>query len=263
MRSRPLLTFFALAFAITWGAAAMAIFATEWFARTFGEMNAGNPVFFVAVYAPTMLAIGLTALFEGRAGLKTLLARLDPRRFNPIWLLIVVAGFIGITALASWLGTMAGGARPVWNLSGAAVWGVVLALFRDAGPLGEELGWRGFALPRMLRRWTPTQASLILGVVWGLWHLPAFYISTLSQSQFSLPIFVLGATSLSVVTCWLFLKTNGSVLIAILTHLMANHASDINGSTFNQLAYGLAVAAAILIATGQMKPNPAAEHQPA
>ena len=186
MRSRPLLTYFVLVFAITWSAAAAAIFASDWFTRTFGQLDAGNPVFFLAVYAPSFLSILLTGLFEGGAGLGALFSRLDPRRCHPVWYLVVIGGFLGVTAVAGWVGSVVGGP-------------------------GEELGWRGFALPRMLRRWTPVTASLILGVIWGIWHLPAFYVSTLGQSQLSFPVFILGAASLSVVTCWLFLKSKGSV----------------------------------------------------
>ncbi len=258
MRSRPLVTFFVLAFAITWSAAAAAIFASDWFNATFGPLDARNPVFFVAVYAPSFLAILLTALFDGRAGLGSLMSRLDPRRCHPVWYLVVIGGFLGLTAVAGWIGTLAGGPKPVWNLSGAGVVAVAGGLIWDPGPLGEELGWRGFALPRMFRHWRPVSASLILGVVWGLWHLPAFYVSTLSQSQLSLPVFLLGAVSLSVVTTWLFLKSNGSVLIAILAHLMANHAGDITGASFNQMTYGLAVVALLLVMANQLKLNPAA-----
>ena len=259
MRSRPLLTYFLLAFAITWSIAGMAVLASDWFTRTFGQLDASNPAFFLAVYAPTMLSIALTAAFEGRAGLKALLARLDPRRCHPVWYLVVIGGFLALTAVTGWVGTLFGGPTPVPHLSGAASL-LAVSLFSDAGPLGEELGWRGFALPRMMKRWPPLTAAVILGVIWGLWHLPAFYVSTLSQSQLSLPVFVLGAVSLSVVICWLFLKSKGSVLIAILAHLMANHANDITGGTFNQMTYGLAVVAVVLIATGQLQREPAAEH---
>ena len=262
MRSRPLLTYFVLVFAITWSAAAAAIFASDWFTRTFGQLDAGNPVFFLAVYAPSFLSILLTGLFEGGAGLGALFSRLDPRRCHPVWYLVVIGGFLGLTAVAGWIGSAVGGPAPVWHLSGAAAWAAVGGLWRDPGPLGEELGWRGFALPRMLRRWTPVTASLILGIIWGVWHLPAFYVSTLTQSQLSFPVFILGAASLSVVTCWLFLKSKGSVLIAILAHWMANHASDITGASFNQMTYGLAVVAVGLVATGQLAPEPAAEHRP-
>ena len=261
MRSRPLLTYFLLAFAMTWSAAAGAIFASDWFTRTFGQLDASNPVFFAAVYAPSFLAILLTGLFEGRAGLRVLFARLDPRRCHPVWYLVVFGGFLGLTAAAGWIGFLVGGPAPVWHVSGAAG-ALAGGLFLDPGPLGEELGWRGFALPRMLRRWTPLTASLILGVIWGVWHLPAFYVSTLGQSQLSFPIFILGATSLSVVTCWLFLKSKGSVLIAILTHLMANHAGDVTGGSFNQMTYGLALVAVVLVLTGQLRPESEAEHQP-
>lgn len=258
MRSRPLLTYFVLVFAITWSVAAAAIFGSDWFNQTFGPLDASNPAFFAAVYAPSFLAVLLTGLFDGRAGLQSLVSRLDPRRCHPIWYLVVIGGFVGLTAVAGWIGKLAGGPTPVWNLSGAGVSALALGLFRDPGPLGEELGWRGFALPRMLHHWHPVTASLILGVVWGLWHLPAFFVSTLSQSQLSLPIFILGAASLSVVTAWLFIKSKGSVLIAILVHLMANHVGDITGASFNQLTYGLAVVACGLIMAGQLKLDPTA-----
>lgn len=261
MRSRPLLTYFLLAFGITWSIAGVAMLQSDWFNRTFGPLDAGNPAFFVAVYAPTMLSLLLTAAFEGRAGLGRLVARLDPRRCHPGWYLAVIVGFLALTALTGWIGGRLGGPAPV------AHWGGALAilgngLLFDPGPLGEELGWRGFALPRMLARWTPPVASLLLGVIWGLWHLPAFYVSTLSQSQMSLPIFLLGAASLSVVTCWFFLRSKGSVLVAILCHLMANHANDITGGTFNQMTIGLAVVAAVLVLTGQLTPVPAATEPP-
>jgi len=261
VRSRPLLTYFLAVFAVTWSVAAVALLAPDWFSRTFGSLDASNPVFFFAVYAPTLLAILLTGLFEGRAGFNALLARLDPRRCHPIWYLVVLGGFLVLTGAAAWIGSLVGGPTPVWHLSGA-LGALAGGLFLDPGPLGEELGWRGFALPRMLRRWKPVTASIVLGIIWGVWHLPAFYVSTLSQSQLSLPIFLLGATSLSVVTCWLFLKSKGSVLIAILVHLMANHAGDITGASFNQLTYALAVVAVVLVVTGQLAPEPAAEHQP-
>ncbi len=261
MKKRPLLAYFVLVFLITWSVGALAVAAPEWFNQTFGPLDSSNPLFFLAVYAPTLTALGLTATFEGGAGLKALFGRLDPRRGHPIWFLIVIGGFLLLTGLGVVIGERFGGPAPTWNLAGAA--GILgLSLFRDPGPLGEELGWRGFALPRMLRLWSPVKASLILGVIWGIWHLPAFYVSSLSQSQLSFPVFVVGAVSLSVVTSWLFLRSKGSVLIAIATHLMANHAADVTGGTFTQLAIGMAIVAVALIVTGQFRSDPAALHVP-
>src|SRR5574337_857223 len=58
------------------------------------------------------------------------------------------------------------------------------------GPLGEELGWRGFALPRLLKRFNPFVASLVLGAIWGVWHLPSFYLAGMVQARLALPIFI-------------------------------------------------------------------------
>jgi membrane protease YdiL (CAAX protease family) len=256
MRSRPLASFFVAVFAITWSIAAAAIFASAWFTRTFGQLDARNPVFFLGVYAPSIVAMLLTARLEGRAGLGRLFARLDPRRCHPLWYLVVIGGFLVLTGAAAAAGRWLGGAAPVTHFGGGL--GILAAgIFLDPGPLGEELGWRGFALPRMLARWHPLVATLGLGMIWGAWHLPAFYVSTLSQSQLSLPIFLLGAVSLSVVVGWLFLRTNGSVLITILAHAMANHAGDVTGASFNQLAAGLTVVAIGLIAGGGLAARPA------
>lgn len=258
MRSRPLLSFFVAVFLITWSVAAAAVFASDWFGRVFGPLSASNPMFFLGVYAPSLVSIALTAAFEGWTGLQQLFARLNPRRCHPVWYLVVIGGFLALTGVAGWVGSLFGGPAPVWHFSGAIA-ALAGGVIFDAGPLGEELGWRGFALPRMLRRWNPLRASLLLGAIWGVWHLPAFYVSTLSQSQMSFPIFVLGAISLSVVICWLFLKSNGSVLITILAHVMANHANDVAGGTFNQLTYGLAAVAVILVVTGQMAARPSTD----
>ncbi|MEO8451663.1 MAG: CPBP family intramembrane glutamic endopeptidase [Gemmatimonadota bacterium] len=255
MRSRPLLSFFVLVFAITWAVATPLLFAPAWFTRHFGAFDSSSPLFYFGVYTPTIVSIVLTAAFEGMAGLKALFSRLDPRRCNPVWYLVVVGGFLLLNIAGAGVGALVGGTSLATRFGAGA--GILLhALVFDPGPLGEELGWRGFALPRMLSKRRPLSASLLLGAIWGAWHLPAFYVSSLSQSQLSIPVFMLGAISLSVVVCWLFIRSNGSVLITILAHVMANHAMDIAGATFNQQAYGLALAALVLVLTGQLDVEP-------
>src|SRR3712207_6537622 len=88
--------------------------------------------------------------------------------------------------------------------------------------MGEELGWRGYALPRLLARRSALAASLILGLLWGLWHLPTFYV--LGAPQHGLPIsaFLLLTMAYSVLFTWIYLHTRGSVLIATLFHSAIN-----------------------------------------
>ena len=193
MRSRPLVAFFVLTFAITWGlGGCFALFPAQ-FEALFGEISNTNPLFFVAVYAPSVSALIVTAYTGGISGLRELLNRLLRWRVGLRWYLTVFLGvpllLLGSAALSAWFSGKSLEFGPKdWRL---ALYALLIPLVTDPGPLGEELGWRGFALPRLLERWSALSASLILGLIWGLWHLPAFFFSGLPQSQFSLPAFLL------------------------------------------------------------------------
>jgi membrane protease YdiL (CAAX protease family) len=102
---------------------------------------------------------------------------------------------------------------------------VVATIF--GGPLGEEIGWRGYALPRLTERFGLARASLALGLIWACWHLPVFFIPGLDQYGQSFPVYVLQVTALSVAMAWLYVHTNGSLLLAILMHSAINQSKDI------------------------------------
>jgi membrane protease YdiL (CAAX protease family) len=96
-------------------------------------------------------------------------------------------------------------------------------IFVDPGPWGEETGWRGFALPRLLTRFSPLTAALILGVIWGIWHTPAFFLSGLSQSGLNFGWFVSASTSLTVFMTWIYVNANRNYLVAgFVPHAMSN-----------------------------------------
>ena len=90
------------------------------------------------------------------------------------------------------------------------------------GPMGEEPGWRGFALPRMLARWSPLRASVLLGMVWAVWHLPLFWIPGSAHASHGFGWFSLAAVSFSVIITWAFLGANRVLLVPILIHGSAN-----------------------------------------
>lgn len=97
-------------------------------------------------------------------------------------------------------------------------------ILTNSGPLGEELGWRGYALPRLLDQWPPLIAGGMLGVIWTIWHVPAFLFSGIVTTPLSdLGWYALGTVALSLLMTWLFLRTRGSVLIAgIIPHFVIN-----------------------------------------
>ena len=115
------------------------------------------------------------------------------------------------------------------------------------GPLGEELGWRGFLLPRLLLRIKPLTAALVLGTIWMIWHVPAFLMSGMPQSTMSFPIFVFGGVALSVFLTWLFLNARQSILISgVIPHAIANAWGDAIGP-MTWINAGVLVAGAVLL----------------
>jgi membrane protease YdiL (CAAX protease family) len=117
------------------------------------------------------------------------------------------------------------------------------------GPLGEELGWRGFALPRLQQRRTALTSSIFLGLIWGLWHIPLYFVPGTGQHEilrsgtspgFAIGGFVGWTIGLSVLFTWLFNKTRGSLIVVILFH------AAINLAAFLPSAVGSAGAASLL-----------------
>lgn len=236
MKQRPLLGFFCLTFGLTWGlGACFALFPNQ-LTAVFGKVSISSPLFILAVYAPSISAIIVTGLIDGAAGVHRLLARMVQWRNGLRWYLAILLGLPALSAIARLSSAALTGTPLVYehwyqlfllgptghdivtslaSTSGRhfAVVGVILASFvLDPGPLGEELGWRGFALPQLLEGRSALSAGLILGVVWGVWHLPAFVIVGTPQSHLSLPAFMLGIVALSVLMTWVFNGTRGSVL---------------------------------------------------
>ncbi len=224
MRKHPLLAFFVLTFAITWGlGACFALFPAQ-LKAVFGEITPANPLFFVAVYAPSISALVVTAYTAGAAGVRDLLARLCRWRVGLRWYLTVFLGIpalsLAAAALEAWLSGKSLEFGPGhWHM---ALYPLLIGLVADPGPLGEELGWRGFALPRLLAGRSALSAALILGLVWALWHLPAFFFSGLQQSRFSIVPFMVCPIALSVLMTWVYQNTGGSVLLSVLIHWLIN-----------------------------------------
>jgi hypothetical protein len=226
-------TYFIITYAITWSIGILAILFPEQFRRIFGDLNYWNPVALIAISAPTISATILTAVWQGKAGLRELYSRLFRWRFGIQWyaFIFLVIPFLG------WLAARVGGATPVYELTDP-VFAFLFALnLLYTGPLCEELGWRGYALPRLLGQFNPLAASLILGIFWGVWHLPSFYISSVVQSSLSLPAFLLFGLFTSILMTWIFQHTGGSVLAAVLFHYTINVSFSIIGAPL--VAFGL------------------------
>jgi uncharacterized protein len=224
---RQVAVFMAVVFAITWGIAALLVLNEPLMTKLFGPFSYSSPVFYVAVYAPSVTGILLAVIFQGRAGFEDMIKRLTPRVPLVWWILTIFAfplAWFAVTAICS-PSTL----KPeLWY----AVWPLLIfttiQLFRDPGPIGEEFGWRGFVMPRLLLKMRPLDAGLLLGFIWGVWHLPAFFLSGLgSHNQMNIAFFILAATGLGVLMTVLFVNARGSFLISgILFHFVVNSSQE-------------------------------------
>src|ERR671917_2053697 len=217
MRSRPLAVFFLLAFVVTWAV---------WVPRAAGvELGAVGQLW---TWVPAAAALIAAVLTGGRAAVAELGSRLVRWRVGWRWYAVVVLGpaafSLAVAALYALLGgSWAAAAPPL--LSGETslvLLPVFLAVLLLTDGLGEELAWRGVALPRLLVRHNALVASLILGALWAAWHLPLVW--TEGYPLFGQPIWLLllDTTAKSVLFTWVFLHTRGSVLIAALLHATTN-----------------------------------------
>jgi membrane protease YdiL (CAAX protease family) len=244
---RPLRVYLWLAFGITWGAGGVALLT--------GGIRSGyplHPLHFLAAFGPSSAGVIMVAATEGRAGVRQLLARALPTWAGVPWYVAVLLGFPAANLAAAWLldpDSLSG--LPSWD---RLIWLVPITLVTDTGPLGEEFGWRGFALPRLLRRWPPLAAALILGAIWWAWHLPTFFIQALSQSQLSIPLFLVNVLALSVLMTGLYVRTGGDVLLMILVHLMANYCGWI-GIPFSAEVSAEVALAVLVVGAGWLRPK--------
>jgi len=207
--------FLLISFGLAWGILALYIFLPEPMAAIFGQLTGNHPLFFLAVYAPAIAAFTLVAINGGPTGLRLFFGRALQWRCNAAWYAFLIIGipliFIAGSALRGNLFT-----EPFPFASFQTLL-VALVLAAIKGPV-EEFGWRGLALPLLQRKFAPIRAGLILGVIWGLWHLPAFLLSGTQQSEWSFTAFFAGCLAISVIATALFNRSRGSILLSAFFH---------------------------------------------
>jgi uncharacterized protein len=244
--------FLCLAFGITWGVGGLALLI--WAVRPELKFSSANPLYYLAAYGPSIAAFIVVGRWEGWAGVTRLLRRLIPNRASLPWYPAVLIGYPVIAIAAGWFADPDILVKiPEWEPLIATL---VISFISDAGPVGEEFGWRGFALPQLLHWRSPLAAALILGATWFAWHLPTFFISTLSQSHLSIPLFALNSLALSVIMTWLFLRTRGDLLLMILFHLIGNDCVGVLHVPFKAELAAEVLIAALIVSLGGLRAPP-------
>ena len=215
LRRRPLLGYFALTYGISWGGILAVFGATEFDLTVLRPLDTGL-IFVCMLLGPSVAGLTMTALLDGCAGLRELRSRLLRWRVAARWYALALMTMPVLMLAVLWPFSLivdpAFAPHFQWALFAI---GVVAGTF-------EEIGWTGFATPRLLKRWRPFLAGLSLGLVWALWHVLVDFRQSHSAMglgwllEFAV-LYLATLTAYRVLMTWMFGHT-GSLLLAVLMH---------------------------------------------
>jgi len=181
------------------------------------------------IFVPSVLGIIFTFLTGGKRGLRLLFKSLLNFRIGFKWWLFVFLVLPSISMISCLLFSLFKGTLPQMQFPLLFIPVAFVYILVFMGPLGEEIGWRGFALQKMLLTLSPIRSALTLGLVWSTWHLPLFFINNTTQNaltDYGIVLAIVGyyiyTIMISILLTILFIKSAGSVLGSIFLHTVAN-----------------------------------------
>ena len=230
LKRHPVMAYFMLAYVISWAIELpLAAVAQGW-------VHASVPfgLHYLAAFGPMVSALLITAATEGRNGIHQLLTGLLKWRVGLGWMLFSILGPIALFVIAALVSYATQGTGPNLSFLGEVDYlpylgpaGAFLLWLLTFG-LGEEIGWRGYALPRLQKNHNALTATLILGAVWAFWHLPAFFYRETYMAMglvMGFPLLFLSILTASIVFTWIYNGTRGSLLMVIVFHALFDFLS--------------------------------------
>ena len=216
------LKYFVLAFAFTWFFWGLQLLVVR------GVIHALPGLQVIGTLGPMVAAVTLTAQESGPVGVRSLLGRVVRWRVAPIWYGVAFLGPLALTLAAIGLHVALGGQPPslgtlIGVLPKLLIVFVYMMIFVA---LGEEVGWRGYALPALQARHGALLASVILGVMWALWHLPQFFNPDTFYSNLPFGLWLAYLIPFAILITWVFNSTGGSVLMAMIVHAVMNASNE-------------------------------------
>jgi len=215
---KELAAFFSLTFLLSW--------MLFWAAAAVGPAPLNGPLYMLGVFTPSLVGLGLTALAGGGNGIKALLGRILAAPRSARWYVFALGYMAAIKLASAVVYRIALGAWPTFGRDPLYVLPLAI-LVSTPVQAGEEIGWRGYALPRLASRLGLGPASILLGVLWAAWHWPFFVIPGVDKFGQSFPVYLASVTPLSVAFAWLYWRTQGSLLSTMLLHAAVNNTTNI------------------------------------
>jgi membrane protease YdiL (CAAX protease family) len=223
IRRFPISSFVLLTFALSW---------SLWLLMFLSQKDIlpfSFPVNPFGSLGPAISALIITSAIGGKEKLRDLLKSLISWRFSVWMYAFALLGIGGLYFLAAVLHGIIVSSHPVFVKmeAGISLFFFAVYILILGGPLGEEIGWRGYLQPHLQEKFTPFTTSLIIGAIWSLWHLPLFWLEGAAQKGGEIPEFVINVFSMAFLFTWLYNQTRGSLFFAIIFHTSINFFSAI------------------------------------
>jgi membrane protease YdiL (CAAX protease family) len=232
LKRNQLVLFFILTFAISW---------MMWLPAALTKLSGGTSILGpdgvgqFGRWAPGIVAIILTGIVAGKQGLGALFHPLKIWRINIGWYFFALLFQPVLFFIAKWIDALLGN---IYQINSPLTTGVdapiafvipVVIITAIPGAFIEELGWRGFALPRLQNKNTALVASIILGLIWGIWHIPSMLYFG-ETNGLTIGLAVLNTIPLAILFTWLFNNTQGSLLLVMLFHASLQYSNNFLGT---------------------------------
>lgn len=243
MNRHPVMWFYLLAFGISWLGWVPAVLGSR------GVAPFDNSYFqfllILPAIGPALAAVLVTQAVYGKAQVEQLFKALSNWQVSIVWYLIALLGPFLLLLIGQGITKFFGlsATRPVLqgDLVPFALSAFVMSLLSNPW---EEVGWRGFALPHLQKRYSALGATLIVGILWGMWHLPLFFWVGNPMAEYPfLPWFV-GTVAETFIYTWLYNSTKGSLLLVTVFHVALNTF----GVMFTDVSMTILAALYVLIA---------------
>ncbi|MFO7827983.1 MAG: type II CAAX endopeptidase family protein [Bacteroidales bacterium] len=259
IQANPIVWFIIITFLFSWGLWMLMILSSK------GLLPFYFPTNFLGSFGPAVGAIIVVWVSKGKPGIKKLFKSLfqwkSPFKtyLFAFCLIVLIYGLsIFITFLIS---PSAIEFKKTPNVAELIIYFFIVLIF--GGPLGEEIGWRGFLQPQLQKKYNPFLTTLIIAVIWFLWHIPLFWLEGAAQAGESIPLFAVTVFTMTFLFTWLYIQSNGSLLLAILFHTSINFISGIlvpeilpsieNNKTFNTISISVMVLITLLFVAQSSK----------
>lgn len=236
IKNRPLIIYFLLTYLLAWSFWTIPIFLSLGVYKN----DSLRSVYGLGVMAPIVIAFLLSLKAFGGDGIKDLVARFGIRGVQLRWYLIASFSFVGLSvATLFFYFLLRGTPEMVFQTYSLIKYLSLLPVFLVFATL-EEVGWRGFALPRLRKVMDPLPASILLGLIWAIWHFPKLISEGTTDVPSFIVILVFGIL-MSLFLSWIYENTNGSVTLAVLTHAASNSAIfGIDAEVLTKIGYNKA-----------------------